>query len=129
MSEEKTSDPLGLGRWNTFGAQNFEPFGAIWQGYFKTLSQMNSETSHFVAKRLEEDFRLPVEFAKCKTPFDVFQAQATFVDRMIDDYMDQANKVLAMTAEAAGETAETVDVAVKQTAESEKAQRTGAKAA
>ena len=129
MPQEKPSDPLGLERWSTFGAQAFEPFGTLFQGYFKTLSQMNSETSHFFAKRLEEDFQLPAEFAKCRTPFDVFQAQATFMDRMIDDYMDQANKVLAMAADAAGETAETVEVAVKTPAEADKAASPAHKAA
>ena len=129
MSDEKTSDPMGLERWSAFGAQAFEPFGALWQGYFKALTQMNSETSQFFAKRFEEDFRLSTEFVKCKTPFDVFQAQATFMDRMIDDYMDQANKVMAMAAEAAGETAETAKAVVTEPAAPGKAEGAAPKAA
>lgn len=129
MPEDTTSDPLGFGRWNTFGAQAFEPLGALSQGYFRALTQMNSETSQFVAKRLEEDLRLATQFAQCKTPFDVFQVQASFVNRMIDDYTAQANKVLAMAADAAGETAETVDVAAKEVVASGKAQSSATKAA
>ncbi len=109
MSQQSKSElfpGLGLENWSAFGSQAFQPFGAFSEGSFKALAEMNAESYRFVVKRIEEAVRLPSELAVCKSPAEIFEVQAAFVDRMIDDCMGQASKVMAMAPTgAAGTTA------------------------
>lgn len=79
-----------------FDGKAFQGIPGIPEDGFKALAEMNAESYRFVVKRVEEAMRLPGEIATCKSPAEIFEVQAAFMDRMIDDCMQQASKVMAM---------------------------------
>ena len=93
-------DKLGLDKMlesmKSFDGSALQAFPGFSEGGFKTLAEMNAEGYRFVVKRMEEALRLPTEIATCKSPAEIFEVQAAFMDRMIDDCMQQASKVMSM---------------------------------
>jgi len=73
-----------------------EPIGQFYDVCFKCAADMNAEAAKFVRHRLEEDLQVTHELAQCKGPLDVYNMQIGFCTRMIDDYLDETQKILSI---------------------------------
>ncbi len=80
------------------GAGELEALSKVYDDYFELIKTMNTETHHFVAKRLEHDMRLLHEFAHCQNPTDLYKLQMDFCWHMAEDYLAEVQKMCSLAA-------------------------------
>jgi len=73
-----------------------EPVGQFYEGCFKCAAEINAEAASFVCHRMEEDMKLPQQFAQCQNPIEVYNTQIGFYMHMMDDYIREGQKMLDM---------------------------------
>lgn len=81
----------------SMGDATLEPMGQFCEYYFKCAAEFNVEALKFLTHRLEEDVQLSQDLAQCKSPMEAYNAQMAFCRRMADDYINETQKMVAMS--------------------------------
>ncbi|MCA0922230.1 phasin family protein [Pseudooceanicola nanhaiensis] len=62
--------------------------------FFETLMEFGSELSTFTAARMKEDVDFTHTMLHCRTPAELYQAQLEFYKKAVNDYHDEAGKLV-----------------------------------
>ncbi len=88
-TNRRTPDPAGA-------ALVFAPASAeAWQ-------QIMQECVRFLTRRLEKDFAAQQSFLACKSPLDVVRLQTEFCQTALEDYTEEASRMVGILAKANG---------------------------
>ena len=83
----------------------------VWlEGWFKLVN----ETADFTTKRWGLDADFMEKLATCRTPVDVMQLQAEFMQRAMQDYIKETSKLVDMETDAAVSGINAIDQGVKK---------------
>ena len=92
FSEMMKTNSEHMGTWAKSYGTAFEKFGKV-----------NEETFDFWARRLKADFEMPAKLARCHEPQEIADTCSRFFAKMINDYNEQANKVVVLMSDAVEE--------------------------
>ncbi|MGI9405184.1 MAG: phasin family protein [Hyphomicrobiaceae bacterium] len=97
-SSSKTSSntgfPVGMDVGGLQSATN------VYQSWLQGIAACNAEATRFFGKRLAKDFEIPTQLANCQSPTDILEVQSSFVQTLIADYADEAQRMSALATEA-----------------------------
>ncbi len=62
--------------------------------FLKQLGQLNDEMMRFCTERLREDMDVPARIASTRAPADLADVYTGYCDKMLEDYSDQARRVM-----------------------------------
>jgi len=72
----------------------------------KAWMDMMSESARFMTERLRTDMETQKAFMACKTPAELVEVQAAFLTTAMEQYSDEAARMLDMTMKASQDIAE-----------------------
>ena len=102
MSKSKSSSytvsdtPPGIGA----NLNGLKSAASTYQAWMEGIAACNAEATRFIGKRLAKDFEVPAKLANCQTPTDVLELQSAFVQTLIADSSDEAQRMSALASEA-----------------------------
>lgn len=64
--------------------------------------QIMQESVRFLTRRLEKDFAAQQSFLTCKSPLDVVRLQTEFCQTALEDYSEEATRMVEILAAANG---------------------------
>lgn len=62
--------------------------------FLQKLGKLNDEMMHFCAQRWKQDMEMPARISQMREPGDVAEVYAGFCKKMLQDYSDQAQRVM-----------------------------------
>ena len=74
--------------------------------FAKAWMDLVSEGARFLTDRLQTDLETQKALMACKTPADLMQVQAEFLNTAMQQYADEATRVINMTLKASKDMAE-----------------------
>lgn len=69
------------------------------QTWIRGVGACNAEATRFIGRRLAKDFGVSSELASCQTPTDILEVQASFIQTMISDYAEEAQRISSIVIE------------------------------
>lgn len=82
-------------------AQTMESLAKSYGSLFETVGKVNGQTLNFCVERWKEDVEMPAKIAQCKAPEEVGEAYAHFLSKMMNDYSEQAHRVMDLMGDVA----------------------------
>lgn len=82
-----------------YGLQSMNWMGADW---VEKMSDLGSEALSFLSKRVQEDVDLQHKLLHCRDIKEMQHLQAEFLQKAINQYNDEAGKIMAMNTSAFG---------------------------
>ena len=79
------------------GLGNMMGMGTAW---LEAMGAMSAEVAEFVAERIKEDVKTQHEILHCKNVGELQNIQAEFLQKAIDQYQAETNKLVEMSNKA-----------------------------
>lgn len=101
MARKTTSTSLPIENLGTeVSMNNLHTVANAYQAWIQGLGACNAEVTRFIGQRLSKDFDVPAELTGCQTPTDVLEVQSSFIQTMISDYAEEAQRLSALATES-----------------------------
>lgn len=81
------------------GGQVLEAWMAMNQSVLARFGDIQQEAVRFAAQRLEEDVKGQREFAACGSPAEAAEVYATFLQKLVSDYTQEAGKLVEIVSD------------------------------
>lgn len=106
MPHKSSSDSpvdLGFDEMMKVNAHNIEALAKSCGSLFETVGKVNEQAVNFCVERWKEDLDMPTRIAQCQAPEEVGEAYARFMSKMVNDYSEQAHRVMDLVGGVAKE--------------------------
>lgn len=84
------------------GERDMELAKRMGESFFEGVTSMNREFLRFLSTRFQEDMRAARSFAHCRHPSEFVEAELRFMQSLVNQYADNANRMLGIAARVAG---------------------------
>lgn len=79
------------------GVNDMMDMNTVWM---EALSDISAEVASFVADRIQEDVKTQHEMLHCKDIAELRHIQATFIQKVVDQYQAETGKLVEMSTAA-----------------------------
>lgn len=81
------------------GGQSLEAWTEMSKTLMDRFAAWQTETTRFMAKRLEQDLASQRDFAACRSPSEALEVYSAFTRQAVQDYMEEVGKVSDIASE------------------------------
>jgi hypothetical protein len=120
MAKKSKSGSVGMLAWPQMGLPNesadvlMKANARAMQMWLDSWTRLAGEMSSFAMRRWARDAETFRKCSACKTPIELFELQAAFVQSMFGDYMREAARVADMEKDAATAEINEIDKGVRE---------------
>jgi hypothetical protein len=84
--------------WN-MDPRSLETLTQAYRAWFSQATRMHDETMRFARERFTKEFETVVQLTRCTNPGEALAVQAEFANRLAEDYITEAQRMIELVSE------------------------------